>query len=81
MHNGEYAECPHCGKIAFGHSEIEEEFGYRYNGTVPQSWCRQCRATERREKTVVIHCVNGTVKRIAVLDLIAHAKTINITTD
>ncbi len=50
MPNGEYAECPHCGKIAFGHSEIEEEFGYRYNGTVPQSWCRQCRATERREK-------------------------------
>ena len=33
------------------------------------------------KKTVVIHCVNGTVKRIAVLDLIAHAKTINITTD
>mgnify|MGYP006917996269 FL=1 len=36
---------------------------------------------KEEKKTVVIHCVNGTVKRIAVLDLIAHAKTINITTD
>ena len=38
-------------------------------------------AEQLKEETVVIHCVNGTVKRIAVLDLIAHAKTINITTD
>lgn len=36
---------------------------------------------KEEKKTVVIHCVNGTAKRIAVLDLIAHAKTINITTN
>lgn len=45
MPHGEYAECPHCGKTAYGHDEIEEEFGYRYGGTVPQSWCRDCRSS------------------------------------
>jgi len=36
---------------------------------------------KEEKKTVVIHCVNGTAQRIAVLDLIVRAKTINITTD
>lgn len=44
MPYGEYAECPHCGKTAYGRDEIEREFGYRYNGTKPQSWCKECRA-------------------------------------
>ena len=68
MPNGEYAECPHCGKIAFGHSEIEEEFGYRYNGTVHSRGAGNAEQLKEEKKTVVIHCVNGTVKRIAVLD-------------
>jgi len=44
MPYGEYAECPQCGRIARGHDEIEEVFGYRYGGTKPQSWCKDCRA-------------------------------------
>lgn len=32
---------------------------------------------KEEKKTVVIHCVNGTVKRIAVLDLIVRAKMIS----
>lgn len=42
MPHYEMAECPVCGKTAYGTSEIEEKFGYRY-GNVPQSWCRKCR--------------------------------------
>lgn len=41
---GEYAECPNCGKTAYGEDEIEAEFGYRYNHTKPQSWCKECRS-------------------------------------
>lgn len=44
MPHGEYAECPNCGKVAHGEDEIEELFGYRYDGTKPQSWCRECRS-------------------------------------
>ena len=44
MPHYEMAECPHCGKTAFGKDEIEELFGYRYGGTMPQSWCRECRS-------------------------------------
>ncbi len=47
MPYGDYAECPHCGKIAYGEDEIEEEFGYRNMGNgrvIPQSWCKECRA-------------------------------------
>ena len=44
MAHGEYAECPQCGVIAYGHEEIEEIFGYRYGGTKPQSWCKACRS-------------------------------------
>lgn len=32
---------------------------------------------KEEKKTVVIHCVNGTVKRIAVLDLLVRAKMIS----
>ena len=44
MPHAEMAECPHCGKVAYGRQEIEELFGYRYGGTTPQSWCKECRA-------------------------------------
>lgn len=43
MPHGEYAQCPHCGKVAVGKEKIEELFGYRYDGTKPQSWCKECR--------------------------------------
>lgn len=42
MAHGEYAECPKCGVVARD-EEIEEVFGYRYAGTKPQSWCKDCR--------------------------------------
>ena len=44
MPHGEYAKCPKCGKMAHGNDEIEELFGYRFFGTKPQSWCKECRA-------------------------------------
>ena len=28
MPYGEYAQCPCCGKIAYGKDEVEEKFGY-----------------------------------------------------
>lgn len=37
MPHFEMAECPVCGKTAYGRNKIEEEFGYRNNDTVPQS--------------------------------------------
>lgn len=43
----QYAQCPCCGKIAYGNEEIEEKFGYRklHNGKIiPQSYCRECRS-------------------------------------
>ena len=43
MPHFEMAECPVCGKVAYGRNEIEEEFGYRY-GNMPQSWCKKCRS-------------------------------------
>lgn len=45
MPHYEIAICPHCGKQACGKDNIEELFGYRYDGTVPQSWCRECRSS------------------------------------
>lgn len=45
MPHYEIAICPHCGKQACGKDEIEELFGYRYDGTMPQSWCRECRSS------------------------------------
>lgn len=47
MPYGEYAECPCCGKIAYGRDEIEDQFGYRNMGNdkiIPQSYCRACRS-------------------------------------
>ena len=40
-----YAECPHCSKIAMGREKVEEQFGIRNNGghIMVQSWCRVCR--------------------------------------
>ncbi len=45
MPHGSYATCPHCGITAYGDEEIEELFGFRYDGTKPQSWCRSCRSS------------------------------------
>ena len=42
-----WAECPCCGKKAFGLEEIEEVFGFRNMGDgreIPQSYCRDCRS-------------------------------------
>lgn len=76
MPHDEWAECPNCGKTAWGRNEIEAEFGYRFGGTTPQSWCRYCRARERNEKTADIRNVLGTVNPIAVQDMIAPAMMI-----
>lgn len=37
MPHFEMAKCPVCGKNTYGKNEIEEEFGYKYDGTVSQS--------------------------------------------
>lgn len=47
MPYGEYAQCPCCGKTAYGKDDIEQEFGYRNMGDgrcIPQSFCRECRS-------------------------------------
>ena len=52
MPYGDYAECPNCGKVAYGKVGIEEEFGYRNmetGKTIPQSWCRDCRLQGLRD--------------------------------
>lgn len=48
MSHFEMAECPQCGKTAYGRTEIDELFGYRYEGTTPQSWCKECRSAGSR---------------------------------
>ncbi len=51
-----YAECPCCGKVANGRTQIEREFGYRKmenNKIIPQSYCRKCRSA---------HCEAGNPK-------------------
>lgn len=53
MPHGSYAECPQCGKVAYGDDEIEELFGFRYGGTKPQSWCRECRSSGSGERLSV----------------------------
>lgn len=50
MPHDEWASCPHCYQQAFGRKEIEELFGYRYDNTTPQSWCRECRTKQLKEK-------------------------------
>jgi len=44
------AECPCCGKTAYGIDEIEELFGWRIpdEKTIPQSYCRKCRSARCR---------------------------------
>jgi hypothetical protein len=47
MPYGDYAKCPCCNKVAYGETEIEEQFGYRDMGDgqiIPQSYCRKCRS-------------------------------------
>ncbi len=47
MPYGEYAQCPCCGKTAYGKDNIEKKFGYRDMGDgriIPQSYCRKCRS-------------------------------------
>lgn len=48
MPYGEYAQCPCCGKTAYGTDDIEQYFGYRNMGDdrciIPQSYCRECRS-------------------------------------
>ena len=55
MPHGEFAQCPHCGKVAVGRSEIEELFGYRYDGTMPQSWCRECRSSSSNSNGLSVY--------------------------
>ncbi len=50
----QHTQCPNCGKEANSYEEVENEFGYRNMGdgrTIVQSWCRECRIEERREKS------------------------------
>ena len=44
MPYGEYAQCPCCGKTAYGKDNIEKKFGYRDMGDgriIPQSYCKK----------------------------------------
>ena len=44
MPYGEYAQCPCCGKTAYGKDNIEKNFGYRDMGDgriIPQSYCKK----------------------------------------
>ena len=50
MPHDEWAECPNCGRTAWGRSEIEAEFGYRYGGKVPQLWYCQVRIPAGSER-------------------------------
>lgn len=52
MPHHEDAECPHCGKKANGRKEIEEKFGYRYENTKPQAWCKKCRNEKNKSKSI-----------------------------
>lgn len=44
MPHYEIADCPVCGKSAYGRKEIDEVFGYHYDKTTSQSWCKKCRS-------------------------------------
>ena len=48
------ASCPDCGKQANGKDDVVDRFGLRnYRGSVyVQSWCKDCRTRERREKAL-----------------------------
>ena len=56
MPHGKYAECPKCGKIAWN-DDIEIEFGYRYEGTKPQSWCKECRSLYNSSPCACTDCL------------------------
>lgn len=53
--SGEHKKCKPCGIEAYTAESIEEIFGYRKvkeGKSIPQSWCRECRAfgaKKRRE--------------------------------
>jgi len=36
-------QCPKCHIWAEGEEQIDELFGWRYEGQTPQSWCKTCR--------------------------------------
>lgn len=44
--------CPECGKVADDNEQAQELFGFRSVGgkIIAQSWCRECRNTQKREK-------------------------------
>ena len=55
MPYGMYAECPQCGVTAHGRDEIEEIFGFRYDGTKPQSWCKSCRSSSSSGESLSVY--------------------------
>ncbi|MCL2521026.1 MAG: hypothetical protein FWE37_08535 [Spirochaetaceae bacterium] len=46
MPNNISADCPCCYTKAVGRKEIEEKFGFRNDGKVPQSYCKECRVAK-----------------------------------
>lgn len=49
----EIAECPRCKKHAEGRFEIDFLFGYRYEGKIPQSYCKICR-NKKKDVNLII---------------------------
>lgn len=41
--------CPHCDVVAENPEEITEVFGWRIQGTMPQSWCKRCKSKAANE--------------------------------
>ena len=64
MPHYEIAICPHCGRQACGKDKIEELFGYRYDGKIPQSWCRLCRSS----RNLVLDDEDSESERISAYD-------------
>ncbi len=49
----DYAECPRCGKTAYGEDVFVVLFGYRNMGNdniILQFHCKDCRSEEARER-------------------------------
>ena len=46
MPYGDYAKCPCCNKVAYGETEIEEQFGYRDMGDGQICRSARCKAGE-----------------------------------
>ena len=55
MPHFEMAECPVCEKTAYGRNGIEEEFGYCYGSTTPQSWCKSAEVWAVDADTRIVH--------------------------